>query len=652
MRSTLVALTALVAVPAFAAEPPLPEGATARLGTTQFRTSGHGLVLSPDGRRAALRVPDGIEIMDLESGRVVARMSDAKRLPLPRPGRGDRPYGYAFAAGGKELVTTGPGTEVWVWDAATGKPLRSVAAPKQGDGKPATVTTLHNCQLGDFAVAETTAGWHKFNAKAGTWTAISGGYDKISDVSPDGRWVTDYTDMASVENYVGVTDTKDNIGVFSGESGGAYPFSSTPSPSGKYVACTTSEAGPEVWEVATKKVIKLEGVKPKGDYGSPMFTPNSKVLMVLVPSSVYDERTPPHLARWDVTTGKQLPDVMLPGRPASLAIDHKNNRLLVVAGDCVFRIDIATGKLTAPPEGFTGRARPAISADGKFVAVGDAAGVIRVWDSPFTGKPRTLRGKGSPIHDLLFAADGKTLFAGHEDRTATAWDAATGKQVEVFNPPAENIRGRYYSRPTKLALSPDGKTLICEVETERMWAWDVPSRRVLWELKADEKGEGVTGCRPAFTPDGTAMYYGLPKAEVAKLDPRTGKELERFAVPAKLKSWVVRLAVSPDGKRLAAQAYYNNSDLVIFEPGKGEPIWRQSFDLAEALGGLLFTPDGSAVLTTHPDGSIRAWKAATGERSWTLRGPAGYVVRLQVTPGGKLAVTDAPGATALVWKLK
>ena len=46
-------------------------------------------------------------------------------------------------------------------------------------------------------------------------------YDRISDVSPDGRWITDYTDMASVENYIGVTDTKTNTGVYNGESGGA-----------------------------------------------------------------------------------------------------------------------------------------------------------------------------------------------------------------------------------------------------------------------------------------------------------------------------------------------------------------------------------------------------------------------------------------------
>jgi len=56
-------------------------------------------------------------------------------------------------------------------------------------------------------------------------------------------------------------------------------------------------------------------------------------------------------------------------------------------------------------------------------------------------------------------------------------------------------------------------------------------------------------------------------------------------------------------------------------------------------------------VTTHGDGTIRTWKATTGDRAFTLRGPAGYLWRLQLTADGKHAITDAPGATALVWKL-
>ena len=81
-------------------------------------------------------------------------------------------------------------------------------------------------------------------------------------------------------------------------------------------------------------------------------------------------------------------------------------------------------------------------------------------------------------------------------------------------------------------------------------------------------------------------------------------------------------------------------------------IWRRTFTLNTAVGGLAFAPDGATVVTTHGDGTVRGWKAADGAEAFTLRGPAGYVERVQVTADGKFAITDAPGATALVWKLK
>jgi WD40 repeat protein len=654
MRYALAGLVALFALPALAAAPPLPEGAVARLGTTQFRTDASAIRLSPDGKRAALRVGDGIDVMDLDSGEVIARLRDDKAAKHPSLVRGRHDsvsFFFTFAPGGKEIVVASGQPEIWMWNATTGKPLRSFDGPKH-DGAARNVFGLFGGQLADFIVVESGAGFQKFDPKTGKWTDISSGGYNISDISPDGRWFTDYTDMASVENYIGVTDTRRNKHVYAGASGGSYPFNSTPSPDGKLVACTTDEAGPEVFRVPSGEAIELRDKNPKLGHGRPKFSPDGKTL--IVPLS-YDERHPPHFARWDVTTGERLKDWPLPVRFDTWAVDHRNNRLVVVAGQCVFRIDIATGKLHTPPDGFLGYARPAISPDGKRAAAGDAVGAIRVWSAPFTGKPRTLRESGSAVHDLTFSTDGKALFVAHEDRSVSVWNPVSGEQSAVLNAPATELRGRYLMRTSKLAVSPDGKTALLEVETERVWAWDVPSCKVLWERKpepGDKEGYGITGCRPVFDPDGNAIYYGQPKGEILKLDPRTGKRLEWLIAPVKLKSYVSRLAVSPDGKKLAAHTYFNDGELVLFDIEKGDAIWRQSFKLDDAVGGLCFAPDGSAVITTHADGSIRGWKATDGAPTFQLRGTPGYIGRLQLTSDGTFAITDSPGATALVWKLK
>src|SRR3954471_16962200 len=101
MRCLLTALCALFAPLALAAEPPLPAGAVARLGTTKYRTPAWGLCVSPDGKRAALRVGDGIDVMNLDTGEVVARLRDDKLAREPI-GREAPKLSYAFATGGKE----------------------------------------------------------------------------------------------------------------------------------------------------------------------------------------------------------------------------------------------------------------------------------------------------------------------------------------------------------------------------------------------------------------------------------------------------------------------------------------------------------------------------------------------------------------------
>lgn len=654
MRSALTAAVALLVLPLSAAEPPLPERAVARLGTALFRTSGSSLCLSPDGARAAVLVGDGIDVLNLDTGERVAQIRDAKRLRHPRESRGPTYFTFAFATGGKEVVTATNEDEARVWDAGTGKYLRAVAGPittdpQTGAKTAARVATVFNCQRADFVVCETTAGWHKLDVRTGTWLRIEGGYDRISSVTADGRWVTDYTDMASVENYVGVTDTKRNKGAYSGASGGDYPFASSASPDGRLVACAVDGPGLQMWEIAGGKEIKLAGVVPKMTHGHPFFTPDGKTLLSFAPASWYDHRTPPHLARWDTKTGERLKDWPLPARVGTWAVDHANNRLVMTAGQCVLRIDFVTGKVTLPPDGFFGWARPALSPDGTRAAGGDAAGALSVWDAPFTGKPRELRADGSAVHDLTFSVDGKTLYAGHADRSVSVWDVASGKPTATLNAPNAALGGDP-SRFTQIAVSPDGKTVLAEVEGQRLWAWDVPTAKVLWEQMSD-KERSITGCRPVFAPDGAAVYYGRSKGEVGRLDPRTGKELERLALPFELKSWVTRLAVSADGKRLAAHTYYNDGELMVFDIGTKAAVWRRPFKLRDAVGGLAFAPDG-LVVTTHADGMVRGWAAKDGAPAFTLRGPDGYVYGLQVSADGRRAVTDAPGATALVWELK
>jgi hypothetical protein len=76
----------------------LPEGAVARLGTTKFRTSGMGIVLALDGTRAAVRVPDGIDVLNLDTGEVAGYVEYLQ-----------------LSADGELAITVAPGATAPVW---------------------------------------------------------------------------------------------------------------------------------------------------------------------------------------------------------------------------------------------------------------------------------------------------------------------------------------------------------------------------------------------------------------------------------------------------------------------------------------------------------------------------------------------------------
>src|SRR5262245_1710643 len=113
---TAATASAQPAPPADADNPPLPNGAVARLGSARFRFDGWPYtptVFSPDGKQVAVGSPTGVSVFDSATGRRLHRVA----LPDNHPPRLVR-----FLADGKRLAV-GSGdwnhaAELTVWDLA------------------------------------------------------------------------------------------------------------------------------------------------------------------------------------------------------------------------------------------------------------------------------------------------------------------------------------------------------------------------------------------------------------------------------------------------------------------------------------------------------------------------------------------------------
>lgn len=333
-----------------------------------------GLELSPDGRRLAVRVQvtpprfvehapprvggtvipaeSGVDVVDLDAGRVVARLRDPERLREPTWHGFLARLAVAFTPDGKQVLTSNS-DRVWVWDLATGKPVRSIVGPEKSDyydsskKMPAQVVALRGLQRADWVMAQAdTGGACRLDVAAGTW-ARCGGAEHLLGVSPDGRWVALSTGAASIENYVGLCDTrtgKDVLDTSIEDKWSRYPRDHTPSPDGKYVAVAEDDRGVLLFDVPTRRPVELERAGGKAYTVRELaFTPDNTQLLALN-AAPYKGGGRPHIARWDVASRERLADWPLPADPADVAVDHRNNRLILAAGGALYRVALPPPK--------------------------------------------------------------------------------------------------------------------------------------------------------------------------------------------------------------------------------------------------------------------------------------------------------------------
>src|SRR5262249_44052376 len=153
-----------------------------------------------------------------------------------------------------------------------------------------------------------------------------------------------------------------------------------------------------------------------------------------------------------------------------------------------------------------------------------------------TGKPRReFTNLAEPVTALAFNRDGKALGCTLGTATVRLWDVQTGKRVIDLEGTAAALDVKDSPDGCRSALV--GEKNCIEIRQEG---------KVLHVLAGHKLG--VTAL--AFSPDGRRLYSSGADACVRVWDTDKGKELRVISLPGP--GGAIRLAVSPDGTRLAA----------------------------------------------------------------------------------------------------
>jgi WD40 repeat protein len=430
------------------------DAATGRLALT-LKPAGANLTtlaFAPDGNLLASATSEkGIDFWNLSA-------KEGEALARPVAGVGPPVQGLVFSPDGKTLFAGDNQGLVRVYDARSGKRLRTFPAHQQP--LRGMAVSPDGARLATGSLDRTVRVWAVAPRQQRLTLKGHAGSVRAVTFSPDGKLLA----SAGADRTVRLHDASGGREVRT-LTGHMLPLARAVfCPQGKRLATVSAPAGLDtravevkVWDVQTgKELCSLAG--HAGDGVSVAFSPGGRQLAVLSlgkAAKIYDP-----------TTGKEVDRFDVAGRTLSRA----------GLTECL-----------------------AVSPDGGRFAVA-SAGVVRVTearqrDGRWEQRAFLLKGQAAPVTELALTADGAWLLVASGGQLVTMWDAAAGKKVGMFRSTRPDLR--------LAALSRDGQRLAV-ANMSRVVLWGTPNGRRLLELP----GHAGVVTSVAFSPDGTLLAAG------------------------------------------------------------------------------------------------------------------------------------------------
>jgi WD40 repeat protein len=278
--------------------------------------------------------------------------------------------------------------------------------------------------------------------------------------------------------------------------------------------------------------------------------------------------------------------------------------------------------------------------DGKTLATGGAAGVLKLWDLASGNLRSASPPSREPLRCAAFAPDGQTVAIGRLSGTMTVWDARSAKPLKSVKEHSGAIRS--------VSFSPDGKRLVTSGQDRSLTVWETATWTPVRSLV--EQPQPILSS--AISPDGKLLALAL--GDPARTGTEGGVRLFEFDTLTERGSlpgfsgvmWTV--AFSPDGQTLAV--------------GTGPTVWlwdpatrriRATLKVSHNVRILAFAPDGKTLVTVgaltnratrQVEGAGQLFDVASLQPRAMVGSHGQQIVGMSVSPDGRLLSTVSNSA--------